>query len=263
MLGVVAREPVALGALLEGAPRSLAALSIEHRDGWGLASTDDGRWTLRKGTRCAAECDDFRSAARGRARVAVAHVRKRTVGPTSLANTHPFQRGRWVLAHNGTVEDLRFLTSRSSRVRLDEIRGDTDSERLFSFLMTAIDRAVTPRDGIASAVRELRAARGVGAVSFLLSDGRDLYAHRSGRTLFLLDRTRDGGTREDRVREDRVREDRIDIRSGRAPSIAVASERLTDEPWREIEQGALVLVAGGAVPSAALVDHEPRRAHAS
>jgi glutamine amidotransferase len=254
MLGVVAREPVALGALLDGAPRSLAALSIEHRDGWGLASTEDGRWTVRKGTRCAAECEDFRSAASARARVAVAHVRKRTVGPTSLANTHPFQRGAWVLAHNGTVEDLAFLTSRSSRVRLDEIRGDTDSERLFAFLMTAIDRAATPREGIARAVRELRGARRVGAVSFLLSDGRDLYAHRSGRTLFMLDRT--SGDAGDGPKK------------RRAPSIAIASERLTDEPWSEIEQGALLLVAGGSIPSASVLDvldvrnASPVRAHA-
>jgi glutamine amidotransferase len=230
MLGVVAGNPVALRALLAEAPRSLSALSLEHRDGWGLAWTAGGDWLLRKGTACAAECDDFRRAADGsRARLAIAHVRKRTVGATCLANTHPFRRGHWVLAHNGTVDDLAFVTARSSPERLGEIEGDTDSERLFAFLMTAIDDARSADEGLARAVGELRAAPGVGAVSFLLSDGLRLYAHRLGRTLFVLDRTRDPGRR--------------------TPSVAVASERLTDEPWREIDQGTLLVVAGDHVPA--------------
>src|SRR3954471_23547991 len=43
--------------------------------------------------------------------LAVAHVRKRTVGAAGIENTHPFKRvlwGRdWIFAHNGTLPEVR------------------------------------------------------------------------------------------------------------------------------------------------------------
>ena len=43
--------------------------------------------------------------------MAVAHVRKATVGAPGLQNTHPFKRvlwGRdWVFAHNGTLPEVQ------------------------------------------------------------------------------------------------------------------------------------------------------------
>ena len=71
----------------------------------------------------------------------VSHVRRKTVGETSLVNTHPFERGRWVFAHNGTVEDVAWLRAQTSRERLAEVRGETDSELLFAWLLTRLDDA--------------------------------------------------------------------------------------------------------------------------
>jgi glutamine amidotransferase len=228
MVGVVASEPVALRALLAEAPRSLSALSVDHRDGWGLAWVGGGDWHVRKGTDCAADCGDYRRVSHeARSRLAIAHVRHKTVGPTSLANTHPFRRGRWVLAHNGTVENLAAITDRCSPTRLAEVEGDTDSERLFAFLMTCIDdHAGDVASGLAAAVRELGAIPRVGAVNFLLSDGEQMYALRLGRSLFMLDRTGQPGRR--------------------TPSVAIASERLTDEAWTDVAEGTLLAVSRGA-----------------
>ena len=225
MFGVVAEAPVALRVLLAAAPRSLAALSREHRDGWGLASTLGDGWLVQKGVDCAEESERFHDVAReGRATSAIAHVRQKTVGPTSLANTHPFARGEWVLAHNGTVDDVAGLVARCSPERLAEVEGDTDSERLLAYLLTSIDEAADTRRGLVRGVRRLAGMPGRGAVNFLLSDGRRLFAHRSGRTLFALER---------------------DARCGRrTASVTFASERLTDEQWRELPQESLWLVQG-------------------
>lgn len=235
MVAVVASAPVALRALLSEVPRSLSALSVEHRDGWGLAWVDEGGWTIRKGTDCAAACGDYqKTAGEARSSLAIAHVRKKTVGETSLANTHPFRRGRWVLAHNGTVENLAAVTARCSPRRLAEVDGQTDSERLLAMLLTFIDEhGGDAASGLGAAVRELRATPGLGAANFLLSDGERLYALRLGRELFLLDRTGSPGRR--------------------TPSIAIASERLTDEPWRDIAEGTLLVVAGRGAPQARAV----------
>jgi predicted glutamine amidotransferase len=235
MIGVLSAAPVSLRALLADAPRSLAALSAEHRDGWGVAWRTDGDWTVRKGTACAAECDAFlRAANDARSALAIAHVRKKTVGPLALANTHPFRRGRWILAHNGTLEDVPSVSSLCSAARLAEIEGDTDSERLFALLMTSIDASGDVARGLDDAIAALRSLARAGTASFLLSDGERLWAHRSGRPLFLLDRTAATGRR--------------------TPSIAIASERLTDERWCEIEEGGLFVVGPASKRSNARIE---------
>jgi predicted glutamine amidotransferase len=232
MFGLVSAWPVSQRALLVDAPRSLGALSREHPDGWGLALSDGEAWTLHKSVRAAAACELYDRVAReARASLAIAHVRQKTVGETALENTHPFVRGRFVLAHNGTVKATTTLMDHSSPERLAELRGQTDSERLFAFLMSFIDAACDVAIGLRRAIRVLLAQGDPGSVNFLLSDGATLYAFRFGRTLHLLERGR--GTRGT---------------SRRTPSVTLASERLTDEPWTEIAQGALLAVERGPEP---------------
>jgi predicted glutamine amidotransferase len=43
LLGIVSSEPTEFRIILHEAPRSLAALSREHRDGWGLAVFESRR----------------------------------------------------------------------------------------------------------------------------------------------------------------------------------------------------------------------------
>src|SRR4051812_24255549 len=102
MLGVVAAEPIAPRELLHDAPRSLRALSREHPDGWGLALRTATDWIVHRSTSCAADCAKFGELTDGvTARLVIAHIRQKTVGPAALANTHPFRRGTFVFAHNG------------------------------------------------------------------------------------------------------------------------------------------------------------------
>jgi glutamine amidotransferase len=174
-------------------------------------------------------CPRFGEVAESTASVhAIAHVRKKTVGETSLANTHPFARERYVFAHNGTLPRVGALEPRTSPARLAEIGGDTDSERLFAFVLTHVDATGDVARGVSHAVRELHSIRDLGAANFVFSDGQRMFAHRQGRTLYSLACRQRG--------ED-----------GRCAAIvAVASEPLTDEPWREIAEGALVELDLGA-----------------
>jgi glutamine amidotransferase len=214
MFGLHAAEPVGVAELLRDAPRSLRQLSTEHSDGWGVAIRHDA-WTVHRSTACAALCPQFDAVVGTlQTRLLIAHVRKKTVGPTSLANTHPFRRGDFVFAHNGTVA-VAPLAARSSTARLAEIEGATDSESLFAFILTHIDEAGDVERGVAAAVRELHAIRDLGAASFLLSCGTRLYAHRLGRTLFTL---------------------------ARGTTTLVASEPLSAEPWVEIPERGLVAI---------------------
>lgn len=224
-LAIVAARAVELQACLHVGPRSLAELSREHPDGWGMALFEPraSAWEVHRGVDRALDCARFRAlAAASRASVLIGHIRQKTVGRTSLENTHPFAQGRWVFAHNGTVADVAYLASHTAPERAEEVRGETDSERLFAFLLTRLDEAglaeapasdATDRL-LAATCAELRARPGIGAFNFLLSDGESTYAHRFGRSMFLLERAH-----------------------GEA---LVASEELTAEPWSLVEEGTLL-----------------------
>jgi glutamine amidotransferase len=232
LLGVVASRPVDHRTLLTERPRSLAALGEEHRDGWGLATASSGRWRLDKGTRPASRDARFRERAMSsRGEILLSHVRKRTVGPVRRTNAHPFVRGHWVFAHNGTIEDRIWIESRTSPERAAEVRGDTDSEAFFAFILTRLDEAaVTCASSAADTalertLAECRSREGIGSFNFLLSDGASVYAHRFGRSLYVLER---GDAQ---------------MESRRAPSVFIASEAMTSEAWREVESGTLLRVS--------------------
>jgi predicted glutamine amidotransferase len=212
MFGMAARTPLSLDEWLLDGPRCLRTLSAEHADGWGIA-VHAGDWQIERDTACAARSDRFGALARQAGRIAIAHIRKATVGRLCLANTHPFRRGDQVLAHNGTITAVPALVARTA----PEHRcfdGDTDSERLFAFVRTHVDEAGDAERGVAAAVATLRSIGDLGSANFLFATPTQLFAHRAGRSLWTL--ARSGAT-------------------------IIASEPVTDEPWREVADGALVI----------------------
>jgi predicted glutamine amidotransferase len=159
MFGLVSAKPVSQRALLVDAPRSLGALSVEHPDGWGLALSDGEAWTLHKSVRAAAACELYERVAReARASLAIAHVRQKTVGETALENTHPFVRGRFVLAHNGTVKATATLSEHSSAREARRARRP-DRQRAALRLSHELRRRRTRRRRRAAS-RSTRAVRG-------------------------------------------------------------------------------------------------------
>jgi glutamine amidotransferase len=261
LLGIAASEPTDFQIVLRESVRSLAALSREHRDGWGIAIFDDADgWRVDKSVVCAGEDERFhRIAVRTRGEMLISHVRRKTVGETSLVNTHPFASGSWVFAHNGTVKDTDWLRSQTSPERADEVGGETDSERLFAWLLTKLDEAgvtstaASPETdrAVGRAVRSARERVDFGAFTFLMSNGVTTYAHRYGRSLHLLERTP-----EDPVRVRRTSSDGTAVMtpwSQHRTAVFVASEHMTDEPWQEIEEGMLLRVERAPVPHFRLV----------
>src|SRR5260370_19826735 len=143
LLGIVAEHPTTLRDCMRQTTRSLAWRPREHAHGWGVAlCAGEGVWRVHKNAaRCGVDprLDDI--ATLELAQIWIAHVRERTVGRVCLANTHPFRRDRWVFAHIGTIADRQFVKGRMSARRAHEIEGDTDSELLFSYLLSCLDIA--------------------------------------------------------------------------------------------------------------------------
>src|SRR5947209_5745269 len=104
LFGYRALEPASVQHELLEANNALCVQSREHPDGWGLGWYVGGEPQVARALEPAHADDDFAAVGRFLAsRTIVAHVRKASVGRVALENTHPFEWGRWLFVHNGTV----------------------------------------------------------------------------------------------------------------------------------------------------------------
>lgn len=154
-----------------------------HRDGWGIAGIVAGDATVlaRHPGSMLADPDALGSARRALDRTppnpVIAHLRKASPGlAVCEANTHPFRIGDALFCHNGSIRHPERLPVTDGRV----VRGSTDSERWFAFLMERVDRAPRERfaDALAGAIRESRGITEASSWTFLLARGDRLYAYR-------------------------------------------------------------------------------------
>lgn len=226
-----------LSAPLISAENALRFQSHKHPHGWGIGWYADGQPVIRRGTLPAHSDQAFvQAAAAARSTVVVAHVRDASIGAVIPENTHPFQHGRWLLAHNGTV--ARFKKVQAVREALlaeidadlrASILGETDSERCFHLFLSRL-RARAPLDGASlGQVRDALAdttatvlriadphAESPTTLNLVVTDGRLLAATRHGKPLHLA---ADAGPRH---------------------AFAVASERIGAVAWEEVPEGGFV-----------------------
>ena len=153
-----------------------------HADGWGLALYDGraARVFLEPAAASRSPLARFVREHPIKTLLAVAHVRKKTRGQVSLANTHPFVRELWgrhfVFAHNGTVKNAFALKlGRYAPI------GDTDSEHAFCALLARLQHEFRdyPKSGadLAAAIAHHAGRIGKGGTfNMLLGDGSRLYA---------------------------------------------------------------------------------------
>lgn len=185
------------------ADNALSTLSADHPDGWGVAYYVDGAPHLTRSTSTAIHDHLFhRVSGVVTSETVLAHVRKATRGGVSVLNTHPFQHGRWVFAHNGDVPELArcrdaLVAEVAPRLRRF-ILGETDSELVFFLFLTELSRTgplAAPRHAD-EAMRALAAATATvraladppggarSSLTLIATDGATMVAQRSGRELY-------------------------------------------------------------------------------
>lgn len=130
---------------LVDADNALGVQSENHPDGWGVAYYVDGAPHVTKSSFTALDDVIFnRVSGVVSSETVVAHVRKATQGELSVLNTHPFQYGRWVFAHNGDIPDLdevrAALLAEIAPTLRRFVLGDTDSELVFFMFLTELQR---------------------------------------------------------------------------------------------------------------------------
>ena len=194
---------------LVSADNALMHQSSAHPDGWGVAYYVDGYPHVVKSVSSAVSDSLFRRVSGVVAsETVVAHLRKATVGNLSIINSHPFQFGNWIFAHNGQIpnfEEYReAIVEKVSPVYRRYILGDTDSEVIFYLLISNMARYFdVHRKGtdLSELVSEVKATveeiqtvtamdcyRDAAAqefyLTFIISNGHLMLAHHGGKELY-------------------------------------------------------------------------------
>lgn len=259
LLGMSSRAPTGLSLSMRllasrGAPGGKLA------DGWGVACYDGFDVRLFREPEPAGESawlDRVIDAGRPHSRIVIAHIRHVTQGSISLANTQPFSRelgGRvHVFSHNGTLTGIEGTIGVSCR-RFRPV-GETDSEVAFCGLLERMaplwaDRTPSDRERLRIVEHYAAELRALGPANFLYSDGELLFAHGHRRTqadgniappgLTVL--TRRCLPARDSLPAAGVK---LNVEPDSQTRTLFASVPLTDEEWRPMREGEVVMVRDG------------------
>lgn len=192
------------------AENALGLQSNDHPDGWGVVYYVQNSPHVVKSAKAAIGDKIFkRVSGVVSSQTVVAHIRKTTVGDNNILNTHPFQFGNWIFAHNGNITDFDIkretvLAHVSPQFRRF-ILGDTDSEVIFYFLLSHMatrfeldEKGIDAKllsEVILEALAELERIAGVKApkddsgpnatyYTFILTNGKVMLGYQGGKNLY-------------------------------------------------------------------------------
>lgn len=255
LYGLQANEPTKIECSLVRAQNALMAQSkrdqtgVTHGHGWGVASHPDGVPFVEKQAWAAYHGEHFQKiAARIYSKSVIAHVRRATVGPPGIDNTHPFVHGVWLFAHNGTVPNFDRVRDRMLKetdpLHRTEIHGSTDSEHLFRYLMSLWEHnperplIETLRIGLEQVIdwcREIDPNKKIG-LNVIWTDGERMVGSRLNRTLWYLER--DGIVRCEVCGKTHVHHSAKE----HYRAVEIASEPITHERWLQVPNGTVFSV---------------------
>jgi len=259
LFGVSSRLPTVVSFSL-GRFAERGGLGGRTVDGWGLAYYEGRDLRLYREPEPARDSAwlAFIQSRNIPSSLVISHIRHATRGTVSLQNTQPFVReicGRMhCFAHNGKLagidNNLPFAGGAFTPM------GETDSEvaacALFGRMaeLWRTNAAPTPVQRLAVVTRFAAELRTMGPANFLYSDGEQMFGHGHRRTqsdgtvappgLWVLHRE---------CAVDPAALDasgiRIGTSNGQQEVVFLASVPLTDEPWRALEEGEVVVIRSG------------------
>ncbi len=238
LFGLITKEKVDVSFLLlkEGIARDEVFLKI--RSGFGMGWYEDEAVKTIKLPLPVEEEEFWQIGETIHSNIIIFHIRERTVGEEREYNTHPFFYENFMFAHVGTINNWKGLEEKLSDEWKGRLKGETDSERFF-MLILQFWNTEHPEKGIAKAVEEVKNVSSYSSLNFLLTDGKRLYAFRSGEIPLFYLKT---------VPEDDICctsvSSNLAIRSrglrGKE-AVIVAAEKLSHGEWHQLEENHLLI----------------------
>ncbi|MCM8789383.1 MAG: class II glutamine amidotransferase [Candidatus Omnitrophica bacterium] len=212
----------------------------DNPNGWGVGWYENGISRLEKYSGSAFKSGRFDSLVKElESRIIIAHVRLASVGKSdNINNAHPFLYKNWLFAHNGTIWGYKQIQEMLVAPYNEHFTSEPiDSEIYFRFLIQNIEKEGNRIDGIRNAVKKIIPY--ASGANFILTDGKYLYGFRYGNKLNFL-------FREPSLLNSTSKETGALIESKRLEgekAVLIASERLTDEDWEELQNGELLIIS--------------------
>lgn len=191
------------------AENALGIQSVDHPDGWGVCYYIGNSPHIIKADKPAMDCDIFKKVSGVvSSHTVLAHIRKSTIGNVSPLNTHPFQFGNWVFAHNGNIKNFEekkpSLHQLISNTFKPYILGTTDSEIIFYIILSELEKELdlfslsvdfyAIKKACQNAIKEIIKIIGdlsnndsppeESFLTFILTNGDNLIAFNGGKDLF-------------------------------------------------------------------------------
>jgi predicted glutamine amidotransferase len=186
LLGIVGTPPLAAREILDAffplgkSGHVKCTMTPGHLDGWGLSGYSAKRAVYFERRAESITEDKQRvdaaadKAANTQSPVIIAHIRKASEGARNVSNSHPFHSRDWIFAHNGTV----FGANASFPLQDSQPQGDTDSERLFLWILEHIRTAENSTAALIALLKKYRPELVYSALNFLMTDGTTLWVYR-------------------------------------------------------------------------------------
>ena len=251
LLGIASSQPIDIAFSFSGFLQR-GGRTGPHADGWGVSLYERSfARTFRE------EHPAYRSPLARflhdnpiETRLAVAHIRKKTLGTAKLENTHPFVRafqGRDVtFAHNGTLPHVR-----ERPLGHEAPLGDTDSEHAFCWLLERL-RERYPRRYPEDAAELGETLFGLlnelgsdGILNCLLADGRFLFARCGDHLSHIVRRPPWGAVT---LADEEIEVNLANVMRGPGAVAVVSTEPLTrGEPWIRATPGTLLVFQDGVL----------------
>ena len=201
---------------LLSAENALVWQSERHPDGWGVAYYVENVPHVIKSASTAITDRLFRRVSGiVSSQTVIAHLRKATQGEESMLNSHPFQYGNWIFAHNGDIPNFDEIRGQLVAEIPPELRrfilGDTDSEVIFYLMLGKLAERIDDLhqrnielSDLTRAAREtielLQQLSGIDPyqpppvpagggprpmyLSFVITNGRTMLGHQGGKELY-------------------------------------------------------------------------------
>jgi glutamine amidotransferase len=176
-------------------------------------------------------------------RVVLSHMGLCDTPAGSEKDCQPFIYKQWMFAHDGTLNNAALLHEKLVAKRQASIGGDSSHEIFFHYIVQCIrEHDLEAVDGIRTAMR--RTEIDGGTRNFVLTNLNTLYAFRDAApaSLYYLERP-EGQPFSLRGQEMQTLHESQGLAAEQ--SVVVASEPLTDDAWKEIPEGYLLVVPNG------------------
>lgn len=181
LFGLIANKEVNIEFSFLKADLPFKNLSKENPHGWGIGYYENDIAKIQKQPIPAIQSKKFQEISENlNSEVFVSHVRYSTQGEKTLENTHPFKYNNWIFAHNGNIDIRAELLEELNSKFKNIIRGETDSEVFFYWLLQNIEEQNDIFKGVKKSISFIQSNRGNGtsSLNFILINREKLIALR-------------------------------------------------------------------------------------